>query len=157
MKNFILFYPIYLFVLLYFLFFHENIVSSLLNEFQGKILIEILRLWFDDRIVENYIIINPKYALSIDKSCNAMVPILILSASILAYRVVILYKFLAIILGYFILSIVNVLRIVFVTYMVIEDQNNFSWSHDYIGNGVLAMIGMLLFIWFIKICSPRTH
>jgi exosortase/archaeosortase family protein len=58
-------------------------------------------------------------------------------------------------LGYVVFSVVNVLRILLVVYVTQtgEGHADFYWSHDLVGNLLLMLVGLGLFIAFIKTSS----
>jgi len=157
MKRFIVWYPIYLALLLYFLFFDSNSISQSFNHFQRDTLLKMLSLWFEDRVVHHYVVITPSYFITIDRACNGVVTLLIFIASILAYQAKLLHKVLWIMVGYVVLSLANFLRIVFVIYMVLQDPTHFSWAHDYIGNGFLIALGFGLFFLFLQSSSSKSN
>ena len=99
---------------------------------------------------EHRIIISSHYALVIEKACNGMIPYLFFLASIVAFPSTIIHKVKWAIMGYIFISAMNIFRIWFVTQLVIEERNNFSLAHDYLGNGLLIVTGLLLFTWFVK-------
>ena len=150
MNRFIILYSISLLLLFTIFYFDTSIISTTINHFQQNLIIDAIREIFPHRVEENFIIISNNYKLSIDKACNGLVSIIFFIAPILVYKASINYKILAILIGYIILTLANILRIIFITYMVIEDKKNFSLSHDYIGNIFLLMVGIGLFMIFLR-------
>jgi exosortase/archaeosortase family protein len=59
--------------------------------------------------------------------------------------------------GYVVFSLVNVWRILLVVYFVEQkgEQGNFYWSHDLLGNTILMVTGLTLFILFIKTAKDQ--
>ena len=96
--------------------------------------------------------INPQYKIIINQACNGIIPILFLVASILAYPSGFFHKVLWILIGYVVFSAVNVMRILLVVYATEhgEGQGEFYWSHDLVGNALLMLTGLGLFVLFIK-------
>ena len=151
MNRFIILYPISLILLFTIFYFDTSIISTTINHFQQNLIIEIISKIFPNRVGGGtLIIINHNYSLSIDKACNGLVSIIFFIAPVIIYQSSILYKLFSILIGYIILTLANIIRIVFITYMVIEDKNNFSLSHDYIGNIFLLMVGIGLFMIFLR-------
>ena len=99
---------------------------------------------------EHRIIISSHYTLVIEKACNGMIPYLFFLASIIAFPSTLIHKVKWAIMGYIFISTMNVFRIWFVTQLVIEERSNFSLAHDYLGNALLIITGLLLFTWFVK-------
>ncbi len=157
MKRFIALY--FLFLVLLFTFFHAetSAVSIFLNEGQTKLTLFILDIFLTpDQLVGIDIMINPHYKIIINQACNGMIPILFLFASILAYPSRIIHKILWMSIGYVLFSIINILRILLVVYFVEGEGGgeNFYWSHDLLGNTLLMVLGLGLFIMFIKTARP---
>lgn len=133
-------------------------VSTYLNEAQTILTLTLLHPFLDPGQLQGIDIwINPHYKIIINKACNGMIPILLLFASILAYPSTIGHKIVWIFVGYLLFSLVNVARILLVVFFTEQEggQGNFYWSHDILGNIVLMMTGLGLFISFIK-TSSRT-
>ena len=130
--------------------FYTDIISETISNFQKDTTIYFLSIFFEDRILNDYIIISDSYRLFISKACSGLIPFLFFVASILAYKSSIFNKILWITLGYIIILFANITRIVFITKMVLIDQENFFWAHDYIGNIFLLVLGIYLFYLFIK-------
>ncbi len=99
---------------------------------------------------KHHILINAHYSLVIEKACNGMIPYLFFLASILAFPSTVAHKIKWAIMGYLFISLMNVFRIWFVTQLVLQERQNFSLAHDYLGNGLLIITGLLLFTWFVK-------
>jgi len=159
MKRFIALYFLFLVLLFTFFYADTSIVSTFLNEGQTKLTLFFLDMFLSpDQLVGIDIIINPHYKIIINQACNGMIPILFLFASILAYPSGITHKILWMSIGYVLFSIVNVLRILLVVYFVEGEggRGNFYWSHDLLGNTLLMVLGLGLFIIFIKTAAPSS-
>ncbi|SFZ98524.1 hypothetical protein MNB_SV-5-1291 [hydrothermal vent metagenome] len=153
MKKFVALYFLFLALLFTFFYADTSVISTAINYGQTKLTLYGLKLFLEpDQLQGIDIWINPHYRIIINQACNGMIPILFLWASILAYPSKILHKVFWMSLGYFVFSIVNVLRILLVVYFVKqpEGQANFYWSHDLLGNAILMLVGLGLFITFIK-------
>jgi exosortase/archaeosortase family protein len=88
--------------------------------------------------------------LVIDKSCNGFIPYFFFLASIIAFPSTLRDKIKWAILGYLILSLLNIFRIWFISQLVMREEENFSLAHDYLGNIFLVFSALMLFIFFIK-------
>ena len=157
MKRFIALYFLFL-ALLFTLFYADtSAVSTFLNEGQTKLTLFFLDIFLKpDQLIGTDIMINPHYKIIIDQACNGMIPILFLFAAILAYPSGIAHKILWMFIGYVLFSIVNVLRILLVVYFVEAEggRENFYWSHDLLGNTLLMVLGLGIFVLFIKTARP---
>jgi len=133
-------------------------VSTFLNEGQTKLTLFFLDMFLEPNQLKGIDIwINPHYKIIINQACNGMIPILFLFAAILAYPSGSLHKLLWMFIGYILFSLLNVIRILLVVYFVEGEggRGNFYWSHDLLGNSLLMLLGLGLFIAFIK-TSKRT-
>mgnify|MGYP000462885955 CR=1 FL=1 len=153
MKRFIAFYFLFLAILFILFYADTNPLSAYINDAQTSLTLALLKLFLEPSQLKGIDIwINPYYKIIINHSCNAMIPILFLFAAILAYPSSLGYKFVWMLMGYLIFSLVNVLRILLVVYFVEQEggRGNFYWSHDFLGNAILMVVGLSLFILFIK-------
>jgi exosortase/archaeosortase family protein len=158
MKRFIVLYFLFLAILFTFFYAYINPVSTAVNESQTTLTLSMLGLFLDPAQLQGIDIwINPHYKIIINHTCNGLIPILFLFASILAYPSASWHKVYWMIAGYVVFSLVNVWRILLVVYFVEQkgEQGNFYWSHDLLGNTILMATGLTLFILFIKTAKDQ--
>jgi len=159
MKRFVALYFLFLALLFVFFYAPTSTLSTLLNEGQTKLTLFSLGLFLEPEQLKGIDIwINPHYKIIITQACNGMIPILFLFASILAYPSSVVHKLLWMIIGYMVFSVVNVVRLLFVSYATQagNGQEEFYWSHDLVGNALLMLTGLGLFIAFIKTARKKT-
>ncbi len=151
MKKFLFIY-IFILSLLFISFYWETSpIANIINPWQIELSSILTSLLLDNNmIVNNRIFINQHFTLLITKECNGFVPYFFFLASIIAFPSTIKHKIKWAILGYLLLSILNVFRIWFITQFVIHSQSSFSLAHDYLGNLFLVFSGLILFISFIR-------
>jgi len=153
MKQFVLHYFLFLVVLFGLFYAPTSELSSLLNEGQTRLTLWGLSLFLNPEQLKGIDIwINPHYKLYISKACNGMIPILFLFAAILAYPAGLWRKLVWMVIGYLLFSVVNIARILLVAYATGQagGRGAFGWSHDIVGNTLLIITGMLVFVLFIK-------
>jgi exosortase/archaeosortase family protein len=153
MKRFIVFYFIFLAILFTLFYAQTNTLSVYINDAQTSLTLTLLNIFLEPHQLQGIDIwINPHYKIIINQACNGMVPILFLFASILAYPSSFVHRFFWMIIGYAVFSFVNIVRILMVVHFVEqkEGRENFYWSHDLAGNTLLMIVGLTLFILFIK-------
>ncbi|MCW8821826.1 MAG: exosortase/archaeosortase family protein [Sulfurovum sp.] len=158
MKKFIALYFLYL--ALFFTLFYANtsMISHTMNEEQTKLTLYFLHIFLGpDQLQGIDIWINPHYKIIINQACNGIIPILFLWASILAYPSTIWYKILWMVIGYLLFSLVNIFRILLVVHFVEQEggRENFYWSHDLMGNTILMVVGLGIFVAFIRTAAQR--
>jgi exosortase/archaeosortase family protein len=153
MKRFIALYLLFLGGLFIFFYAPTSAISLFINELQTKLTLDTLTFFLKPEQIKGVDIwVNPQYKIMITKACNGMIPILFLYASILAYPATFMHKVLWIVWGYIVFFIVNIARILWVVYITEhgEGHGDFYWSHDLIGNLLLIVVGLGLFIGFIR-------
>jgi exosortase/archaeosortase family protein len=156
MKRFVALYFLFLVLLFTFFYAPTSAVSTLLNEGQTKLTLFFLDMFLAPEQLKGIDIwINPHYKIIINQACNGVIPILFLFASILAYPSTWGHKIVWMSIGYVLFSVANVWRILLVVYVTQtgEGQREFYWSHDLVGNTLLMITGLGLFISFIKTSS----
>lgn len=151
MKKFLLSYWLGIFLLFTLFYWEMSPFSEAINAFQTNITALITSFSLDEGMMEAHrIFITEHYALVIEKACNGMIPYLFFLASIFAFPSTLIHKVKWAIMGYVFITAMNVFRIWFVTQFVLQEQKNFSLAHDYLGNGLLILTGLILFTSFIK-------
>ncbi|MDD2451483.1 exosortase/archaeosortase family protein [Sulfurovum sp.] len=158
MKKFVLLYLLAL-VLFFVLFYADTtILSRVLNDTQTSLTLMMLEPFLKPGQLQGIdIIISPLYRIIITQACNGMIPILFYFAAIVAYPSRLWIKPLWMGAGYLIFTLVNVVRILIVVYFVEQKggRDNFYLAHDIFGNALLMMVGLGLFILFIRSSGAR--
>ena len=151
MKKFLLSYWFGIAILFGLFYWNLSPLSSVINRAQTDLTVYLTSLTLADGMMDSFrILINEQYTLVIEKACNGMIPYLFFLASIIAFPSTLSHKVKWAIMGYLFISLTNIFRIWFVTQLVLQERQNFSLAHDYLGNGLLILTGLLLFTWFVK-------
>lgn len=151
MKKFIFFYLFTLTLLFTFFYWDLSPIASSINLWQINLSSSITSFTLDDNLMQdNHIFINQHLTLVIDKECNGLMPYFFFLASVVAFPSPIKHKINWAILGYILLSLLNIFRIWFITQFVMYSENSFSLAHDYLGNLLLVLSSTVLFIAFIR-------
>ena len=157
MKKFLFTYWISTALLFILLYSDISPISEMINSIQTNLTAFLTSLTLPIEMMEGHrIFINKHYVLVIEKACNGIIPYLFFLASIIAFPSTIRHKIKWVILGYLIITIVNIFRIWFVTQFVLQEKNNFSLAHDYLGNALLIITGLILFTSFVKTRSKKS-
>jgi len=150
MKKFLLSYWLGM-ALLFGIFYWDYSPLSLINNIQTNITAYLTSLSLTEGMMNgHHIFITEHYSLVIEKACNGMIPYLFFLASILAFPSTGIHKVKWAVMGYLFITTINIFRIWFVTQLVMQERGNFSLAHDYLGNGILILTGLVLFTSFIK-------
>ena len=151
MKKFLLTYWIGIALLFAIFYWDLSPISATINSVQTNLTAYLTSLSLPIGMIEGHrIFITSHYALIIEKACNGMIPYLFFLASIIAFPSSFKHKVKWSIIGYFFITSINIFRIWFVTQFVLEEKSNFSLAHDYLGNGILILTGLVLFTSFVK-------
>ncbi len=151
MKRFLLTYWMGIALLFAIFYWDLSPISTIINSIQTNLTAYLTSLSLPIGMIEEHkIFISPHYALVIEKACNGMIPYLFFLASIVAFPSSFIHKAKWAVMGYFFITAINIFRIWFVTQFVLEEKNNFSLAHDYLGNGILILTGLVLFTSFVK-------
>ncbi len=140
-------------IVLFFAIFYWELspISELINQIQTDFTTYLTSLTLPFKMVNNYnIIINNSYSLVIEKACNGTIPYLFFLASIVAFPSTIIHKIKWAIFGYFFIVAINTFRIWMIVEFVVYDERYFLLAHNYLGNILLLLAGLMLFIFFIK-------
>ena len=155
MKTFTLYYLLLLPLLFGIFYWDLSPVAVLINTYQSKITLYTLSMGLPEGQLQGVdIMINPHYKVVVTKACNGMIPILVLYAAILAYPVRWSHKVYWLLVGYVVLTTINIARLYMVATLV-KAQSDFPLYHDLFGNLLLMAIGLLLFYLFLA-TSQRT-
>jgi len=151
MKKFLFIYWLSIFLLFAFFYWDFSPLSAIINNNQTDFSSYLTSLTLPDAMMhENHIKINAVYGLVIEKACNGMIPYLFFLASIIAFPSSVGHKLKWMLMGYVIIMIMNTFRIWLVTQFVLQGREHFSLAHDFVGNALLIMTGLFLFIAFVK-------
>jgi len=151
MKKFLFTYWVGIALLFGLFYWNLSPLSSIINNIQTNLTALLTSLTLSDGMMQEHrIFITDNYALVIEKACNGMIPYLFFLASIIAFPSTVVHKVKWALMGYIFISAMNIFRIWFVTQFVIQEQNNFSLAHDYLGNILLILTGLVLFTSFVK-------
>jgi exosortase/archaeosortase family protein len=88
--------------------------------------------------------------LTIVHECNGMAAFFLFLAAVLSYPTPGSPKIVYIIIGYFVILFANTVRLVGITYYVIDHPEDFALLHEVIGRYAIATIPLILFYFFSK-------
>jgi len=156
MKKFLIIY--WFNIILLFALFYLDIspIADILNNFQTNFTSYLTSLTLPiNKMQGNEIIINPHYNLVIEKACNGLIPYLFFLSSIIAFPSNIKHKFKWVIYGYIVITGINIFRIWLITQLVLQKTDNFSIAHNVIGNSILILSSITLFVLFVRLTKNQ--
>jgi exosortase/archaeosortase family protein len=125
-------------------------VAEFVNHYQTKLTLYFLEMGLEKGQLQGIDIwINPHYKVIVTKACNGTIPILVLLAAILAYPIDWVHKLWWAVIGYLVLTTINIIRLLMVAHFV-KVQPDFPLYHDLFGNILLMITGLLLFYLFLR-------
>ena len=146
MRRFIYLYLSLTALLFALLYWDISPVARVINEQQTQMLLYTLDMILPDGQIQGInIIISPRYHVIITQACNGMIPYLVLASAVLAYHKPWVYKLKWLLIGYILFFIINVIRLLIVTYFVTMSPSYFWISHDIFGNALLMASGLFIF------------
>jgi exosortase/archaeosortase family protein len=151
MKKFLVSYWLGILLLFAIFYWEYSPLSAVINDIQTNLTAFFTSLTLEEGLMNGHRIhITQHYTLVIEKACNGMIPYLFFLASIIAFPSTLIHKIKWAIMGYLFISAMNIFRIWVVTQFVLDEKENFSLAHDYLGNGLLVLTALILFNAFIK-------
>lgn len=134
-----------------FFYWDTSAIATLINDLQVKLVSYMTNLTLvEGQMQENRIVINPSLVLIIDKACNGLIPYYFFLASIIAFPSTLIHTIKWAVIGYVALFILNIFRIWFITQLVSLEEDYFVFAHDIVGNVLLLLGALGLFIGFIQ-------
>jgi exosortase/archaeosortase family protein len=162
LRRFIALYFFYLGILFSLVSLPSSPLYFVLNTGQTELILYFLDFFLqENQRIGIDIWINSHYKIVITPACNGLIPLVFLYASILAYPCRFWNKVICLLLGYIILLWVNIFRIYMVVWITqnTRGQEAFFFAHDILGNLILMLTGLILFVSFIKakVASKACH
>ena len=150
MKKFAYVYLALLPLLFGLLYWDLSPVAEFVNHYQTKLTLYFLEIGLEKGQLQGIDIwINPHYKVIVTKACNGTIPILVLLAAILAYPIDWVHKLWWAVIGYLVLTTINIIRLLMVAHFV-KVQPDLPLYHDLFGNILLMITGLLLFYLFLR-------
>jgi len=156
MKHFLLRYVTAVLVLILFVYVDFTGLSEMLNRWQTQITLYGISYFIDASYISaDMLIASTQLKLQITQACNGMLPFFFYLAGVAAYRTSLWKKLLWSIVGYGVITIVNVGRIVSVYYLSKINPTWFDRAHYLLGNLLMVTVVSLLLLCYFKFTSIR--
>jgi len=101
-------------------------------------------------------IILPTSILKVLFGCNGLEAILIFIAAVLAYKADLSYKLNYLLQGIFLISVINIFRLVLLAYVIEIHSKYFHLMHDYVTQHIMVFLAILLFFIFVSNVKQQT-
>jgi len=158
--RFLITFPIWLLVLFGLFYWGRywdlSPIGRAIDTLHRTIIMELLDSVLTNRIIGFEIVISPHYRIIITPECNGLVPYLIYLAALLAYPKAWWCKVKWALIGYFVIMVANLIRLIGVTEAVNSfGSRSFYYVHDIAGNILLIGVGSLLFFLYLRGCYVK--
>ena len=95
-------------------------------------------------------------AMDIQFGCNGLEAFMIYIAGILSFPTTVRHKLIGIVIGFFILQIINILRIAGLGWVGLYAHSYFHYFHVYVAQGMMIVVSFILFlIWLQYVPSQK--
>lgn len=104
---------------------------------------------FDDRVVVHGNIVASSvtgFAIAIERGCNGVEAVIILVSAMLAYPARWLDKLIGIVVGFFCVQSVNLVRIISLYYIGNWNRTWFDWFHLYVWQALIVVDALVVFL-----------
>lgn len=101
----------------------------------------------------------PSIALDVRFGCNGLEAVLIYSIAVIAFPALWRYKLIGIFAGFFIIQVINILRIASLAYSAVYLKNLFEYIHIYIAQGMMIAVSLGIFFVYLNYAksSPKAN
>lgn len=97
------------------------------------------------------------FAVSIQAGCNGVEAAIILVAAMLAFPTTWLAKLIGVVVGFFSVQALNILRIISLFYLGQWNQDAFNWAHLYIWQALIMLDVLIVFLVWLKLLPNETR
>lgn len=108
---------------------------------------------FDDRVLSQGVILRSMdngFAVSIQAGCNGVEASIVLIAAILAFPSPWRHKLTGIMLGFFAIQLLNLVRIISLFYLGQWNMTAFEWAHLYLWQTLIMLDALIVFLVWIR-------
>ena len=153
-KKFILFYLVYMFLLftLIELEYFKNLLQ--INPTYSAVVAKVSAFAFTPFVEASYVgnfIHLPNATLDIKFGCNGLESILLYIAAILAYAATLKQKLYGLVIGFIVINVINIFRILVLGYVLLEHKDMFDIMHHYVTQNIMIVFVFMVFIVYMRL------
>lgn len=129
------------------------------TQFLAELSSYLVRL-FDTHAIASGVVLRDSqsgFAVSIQPGCNGIEAIIVLIAAMLAYPASSKAKISGIILGFFAIQSLNIVRIISLFYLGQWNQMVFEWAHLYVWQALIMLDVLIVFIIWIRVIKRQAE
>jgi exosortase/archaeosortase family protein len=99
----------------------------------------------------------PSLALDVRFGCSGLEAVMIYSVAVIAFPAPWKVKLAGIAFGFFVLQVVNVLRIGLLAYAGIHFRSVFEYLHVFVAQGIMIALALFIFLAYLRHAGPSTR
>lgn len=112
-----------------------------------------LIMLFDANVLSDGIMVRNAsngFAVTILPGCNGLEAVVILVSAMLAFHAPWVHKLVGILLGFLLVQVANILRIISLFYLGQWNMNLFEWAHLYIWQALIMLDALIIFLIWLR-------
>lgn len=110
----------------------------------------VLNLFGEHATVRSQVLSSPRYSVAIFNGCNGLEALLVFVSGVLAFPAPWGKKLLGVLLGFFAIQAVNVVRVVSLFYIGVFWPSWFSATHVFVWQSLIIIFGVVLWIVWVR-------
>ncbi|MCK5830374.1 MAG: exosortase H [Methylococcales bacterium] len=110
-------------------------------------------LLFDQNVLSTGTILQDTesgFSVSIESGCNGIEALIVLISAMLVFPTHWKLKLKGIVIGFFAVELLNIIRIITLFYIGQWNQDIFDWAHLYIWESLIMLDILIIFLWWIR-------
>lgn len=115
-------------------------------------------LWFiqlfDDRVTSNGVLLQQLdngFSVSIQSGCNGVEAVIVLISAMLVFPSAWRFKLQGIVIGFFAVEVLNIIRIISLFYLGQWNQDIFEWAHLYVWEALIMLDVLIIFLCWLRL------
>ncbi len=113
---------------------------------------------FDDKVISQGIVLSHvenNFSVAIQSGCNGIEAVIVLIAAMLAFPTSWQLKLKGILIGFFAVEILNIIRIISLFYIGQWDFTLFEWAHLYVWEALIMLDVLIVFLFWLRLLPAR--
>lgn len=109
---------------------------------------------FDDKVISQGVLLQQMengFAVSIQSGCNGVEAVIVLVSAMLVFPSSWKLKLLGIMVGFFAIELLNIIRIITLFYIGQWNLDVFEWAHLYVWEALIMLDVLIIFLWWLRL------
>jgi exosortase H (IPTLxxWG-CTERM-specific) len=136
----------------------KHVFSEPWGDLLASISYAMMSLWDGNVVRDGSVLTDPTsgFSVAVNAECNGIDAVLVLWAAVLAFPAGLRVKLPGILLGFFAIQTLNLVRIVSLFYLGQWDRDIFTWVHHNLWQGLMILAILLVFLLWLRFLHQRT-